>query len=148
MENTTLLIPRCTDERGNGLVIKHKIDCETVVIDPNGNTVEPVDYDGVLYIPCKVGDRVVVYYKNKQRSRTFKITDVERSEHFFVCEIVYDEIETIEMELLNIAEMVMNGSMTTNNAHLKADQLLVSLLYKEGYEVIADAFNKIPKYYE
>ena len=52
------------------------------------------------------------------------------------------------MELLNIAEMVMNGSMTTNNAHLKADQLLVSLLYKEGYEVIADAFNKIPKYYE
>lgn len=148
MANTTLLIPRCTDERGNGLVIKHKIDCETVVIDPNGNTVEPVDYDGVLYIPCKVGDRVVVYYKDKQRSRTFKITDVERSEHFFVCEIVYDEIETIEMELLNIAEMVISGSMTTNNAHLKADQLLVSLLYKEGYEVIADAFNKIPKYYE
>lgn len=148
MSNTTLLLPRCADEKGNGLVIKHKIDCETVVINPKGDIVEPVDYEGVLYIPCTVGDRIVVYYKDKQRSRTFKVVDIERSEHFFVCEIVYDEIETVEMELLNISEMVLNGSMTTNNAHLKADQLIISLLYKEGYDVIADAFNKIPKYYE
>ena len=54
----------------------------------------------------KVGDRVVVYYKGNERCRTFKITDIERSEHFFVCEIIYDELETIEMELINIAEMV------------------------------------------
>lgn len=148
MANTTLLIPRCTDEKGNGLVLKHKIDCETVVIDPKGNTVEPIDYDGVLYIPCKVGDRVVVYYKGNERCRTFKITDIERSEHFFVCEIIYDELETIEMELINIAEMVENGAMTTNNAHLKADQLLVTLLYNKGFDLIADAFNRIPKYYE
>ena len=148
MANTVLLLPRCIDEEGRGLIMKNKIDCETSVIDPNGKTVEPIDYDGVLYVPCNVGDRVLIQYKNKCRARQFKIVDIERSEQFYVCEIIYDEIETIEMELLNIAEMVINGAMTTNNAHLKADQLLVSLLYKEGYVDIADAFNKIPKYYE
>ena len=58
------------------------------------------------------------------------------------------EEEKLEMELLNIAEQVEEGKMTTNDAHLKADQLLVSFLYKQGFDQVADAFNKVPKFYE
>lgn len=145
---TNVLLPRCIDEDGRGVVIKENLDCETTVVDANGNIVEPVEYEGVMYIPCNVGDKIVLYYNNKKCNRTFKVVDIERSEHFFVCEIVYTDEEVIQMELLNIAELIAKGEMTTNAGHLKADQLLVSFLYKKGFASIADAFNKVPKYYE
>jgi hypothetical protein len=143
MEN--VLVPRCIKD-GKGLVIKEKIDCEVRVIDANGNNVEPIDCDGVFYVPCNIGDRIMMMFG--EVSRTFKVVDIERSGHFFVCEIIYGEEEKLEMELMDIAEQVKNGTITTNMAHLKADQLIMAFLYKNNYRAIADAFNKIPKYYE
>jgi hypothetical protein len=141
-------IPRCMDAEGNGLVVEKGLDCKTMVINPNGVVVEPKDYNGVNYIPCNVGDKIVMNYNDEKNIRTFKVIDIERTNHFYICEVVYGEEEKIEMELLNIAEEVEAGNMTTNDAHLKADQLLISFLYKKGFHQIADAFNKIPKYYE
>ena len=143
MEN--VLIPRCIKD-DKGLVIKEKIDHEICVIDANGNNVDPIDCDGILYVPCNIGDRIMMLFG--EMSRTFKVIGIERSGHFFVCEIIYGEEEKLEMELLDIAEQVKNGTMTTNMAHLKADQLIMAFLYKNNYRAIADAFNKIPKYYE
>ena len=143
-----VLIARHEGDGGLGLVLEKSIDCKTVVIAPNGDTVEPIDYDGVNYIPCNIGDKVLICYNKNKNIRTFKVTAIERSGHFFVCEIIYDEEEMIEIELLSIAEQVEAGDMSTNNAHLKADQLIVSLLYKKGFDAIADAYNKVPKYYE
>ena len=146
MKNT-ILLPRCEDEE-KGLILEKGLNCKTVVIAPNGTSVEPIDYDGVNYIPCKVGDIIMHYYNKDKKVRSFKVLDVERSGHFFICEIIYDEEEMIEIELISLAEQVESGDMTTNIAHLKADQLLVSFLYKKGFVNIADAFNKVPKYYE
>lgn len=145
---TTVLLPRCIDENGKGVIIKDKLDCETTVVNASGIIVEPIDYEGVMYIPCNIGDKIILYYKNKKANRTFKVVDIEKSEHFFICEIVYSDEETVQMELLNIAELVKKGEMTTNDAHLKADQILVSFLYKKGFVEIADAYNQVPKYYE
>ena len=143
-----VLLPRCVDKDGRGVVLKDRLDCETTVVDASGNVVEPIDYDGIFYVPCNVGDKIILYYNDKKCNRTFKVVDIERSGHFFVCEIIYTTEETLQMELLNIADLVNKGEMTTNAAHLKADQLLVSFLYKKGFASIADAFNKVPKYYE
>ena len=143
-----ILIGRHIDPDGLGLVLKESIDCETTVINAQGETVISKDYNGISYIPCNVGDRIIIYYKNKKYSRTFKVKALERTEQFYVCEIIYTLEESTEMELLAISEQVKNGEMTTNEAHLKADQLLVTLLYKSGLDKIADAFNKVPKYYE
>jgi phosphomannomutase len=145
---TTVLLPRCIDENGKGVIIKDKLDCETTVVNASGMIVKPIDYEGVMYIPCNVGDKIILYYKNKKANRTFKVVDIEKSEHFFICEIVYSDEETVQMELLNITELVKKGEMTTNEAHLKADQILVSFLYKKGFVEIADAYNQVPKYYE
>ena len=141
-------IPRCMDENGNGFIVEKGIDCKTMVVNPNGNTRESVDFNGVNYVPCELGDKIMMCYNDGRNIRTFKVIGIERTKHFFVCEVVYSEEEQVEMELLNIAEQVEAGKMTTNDAHLKADQLLVTFLYKKGYSVIADAFNKVPKYYE
>lgn len=143
-----ILIGRHIDSDGVGLVLKDTIDCETSVVNAMGENVPAKNYNGVLYIPCNVGDRIIIYYKNKKYSRTFKVKALERTEQFYVCEIIYTLEESTEMELLAIAEQVKNGEMTTNEAHLKADQLLVTLLYKSGLDKVADAFNKVPKYYE
>lgn len=139
-------IPRCVDENGKGLVIKDKIDCETSVVDPYGNIMEPIDYDGVLYVPCNIGDRIIMNFEKS--SRTFKVISIDISGHFFVCEILYTDEELVEVQLLNIAEQVKAGTMTTNDAHLQADQLIMTILYKKGFSAVADAFNKVPKYYE
>lgn len=141
-------IPRCIDENGNGMVIEKGLDCKTVVVNPNGVARDAVDFNGVNYIPCELGDKIMMCYDNGKTIRTFKVIGIERSNHFFICEVMYGDDEKIEMELLNIAEQVEEGNMTTNDAHLKADQLLVSFLYKKEFHAIADAFNKIPKYYE
>ena len=146
--NNNVLIPRHVDVAGKGLVLKDTIDCEITVTNVNSEPVEALDFDGVFYIPCNIGDKISIYYKDKKYSRVFKVKDIERSEHFYICEIIYTVEETTEMELLNIADMVKKGDMTTNEAHLKADQLLVTLLYNKGFDKIADAFNKVPKYYE
>lgn len=143
-----VLIPRYIGPLGEGLVLKNALDCETTVIKANGETVEATDYDGTMYLCCNIGDRIVIHYKNKNYTRTFKVKALERTNQFFVCEIIYTIEEGIEMELLSIAELVKSGKMTTNAAHLKADQLLVELLYKNKLDKVADAFNKIPKYYE
>jgi hypothetical protein len=141
-----VLIARC-DDNGVGLVLENGLDCKTIIKGPNGSPVEPIDYNGIMYLPCNVGDTMMLCYNDKT-IRSFKVTGVERSGHFFVCEILFDEEEILEMELLNLAEQVEAEKMTTNMAHLKADQLLVSFLYKKGFPAIADAFNKVPKYYE
>ena len=146
--NSSVLIARCEDDKQVGLVAEKGLDCKTSVVNPSGAVMEPIDYDGVNYIPCNVGDSIILYYNKDKSTRTFKVVDIERSGHFFVCEIIYDEQEMLEMELLIIAEQVESGDMTTNAAHLKADQLLVSFLYKQGFNQVADAFNKVPKYYE
>ena len=138
-------ISRCVDGE-RGYVIKDKIDCTTNVVDSNGQNVEPVDFDGILYVPCNVGDRIIMNFGNN--SRKFKVIDIERTGHFFICEVIYGDEEKVEVELLDIAEKVKNGKLTTNEAHLKADQLLITFLYRKEYSAIADAFNKIPKYYE
>lgn len=143
-----VLIGRHIDADGVGLVLKDTIDCETSVIDARGNVVLAKEYDGVLYIPCSVGDRIIIYYKNKKYSRTFKVKALERTEQFYICEIIYTIEESTEMELLAIAEQVKNGDITTNEAHLRADQLIVSLLYNNKLDAVADAYNKVPKYYE
>ena len=142
-----IMIPRHIGN-GKGLVMKNSIDSETTVIDARGNTKEPIDFFGVQYLECQVGDRIIIQYTDKKQSRTFKVVEIERSGQFFVCEIIYTVEESVEIELLNIAEMINGGQMTTNEGHLKADQLLVSLLYDKGLDTIADAFNKVPKYYE
>jgi hypothetical protein len=136
------------EDNGLGLVLEKSLDCKTVVVGSNGFAVEPIDYDGINYVPCNVGDKIIVYYNKNKQTRTFKVVDVERSGHFFVCEIIYDEDELVELELISIAEQANEGNMSTNLAHLKADQLIASFLYKKGYIQIADAFNKVPKYYE
>ena len=146
--NKEVLIARHEDENGIGLVIEKSIDCKTIVIAPNGETVEPIDYEGINYLPCSVGDKVLVQYNKNKNVRTFKVIDIERSGHFFICEIIYDEEEIIELELLSLAEQVEAGDLTTNKAHLKADQLLASFLYKKGFPEIADAYNKVPKFYD
>ena len=145
--NNQILIPRHED--GNiGLVLEKSIDCKTVVVGPKGDAVEPIDYDGISYVPCNIGNKILIYYNKNKNVRTLKVVDIERSGHFFVCEIIYDEEEMIELELISLAEQVESGNMSTNTAHLKADQLVASFLYKKGYDIIADAFNKVPKYYE
>ena len=131
-----------------GLVMEKSLDCNTVVVNSKGELIDPIDYEGVNYIPCNVGDKILMQYNDDKPIRTFKVVDIERSGHFFICEIIYDEEEMIEMELIAIAEQVEAGKMNTNQAHLKADQLIISLLYKKGLDVIADAYNKVPKYYE
>lgn len=146
--NSQVLIARCEDDEGVGLVAEKGLDCKTKVVNPSGVTVEPVDYDGVNYIPCNIGDTVMLCYNKDKSIRTFKVIAVERSNHFFICEVLYDEEEMIEMELIALAEQVEENQMTPNTAHLKADQLLVSFLYKKGFDQIADAFNKVPKYYD
>ena len=140
-------IPRCVDGN-NGYVVEKGIDCKTMVVKPNGDMREPVNFNGVNYVPCELGDKIIMSYNDDNVIRTFKVIGIERTGHFFNCEVVLGEEEKLEMELLNIAEQVEEGKMTTNDAHLKADQLLVTFLYKKGYHAIADAFNKIPKYYE
>ena len=147
MKDNNVLIPRHEDEK-LGLVLEKSLDCKTSIINSKGVAVDPIDYEGVNYIPCNIGDKIMIWYNKSKNVRTFKVVDIERSGHFFVCEIIYDEIEMIELELLSIAEQVEAGEMNTNKAHLKADQLLVSLLYKKGFDTIADAYNKVPKYYE
>ena len=146
--NKEVLIARHEDEDGRGLVIEKSIDCKTIVVAPDGEAVEPIDYDGVNYLPCSVGDKVIVQYNKNNIIRTFKVIDIERSRHFFVCEIIYDEDEMIELELLALADQVEAGDISTNKAHLKADELIISLLYRKGLVTIADAYNKVPKYYE
>jgi hypothetical protein len=146
--NKEVLIARHEDEDGRGLVIEKSIDCKTIVVAPDGESVEPIDYDGVNYLPCSVGDKVIVQYNKNNIIRTFKVIDIERSGHFFVCEIIYDEDEMIELELLALADQVEVGDISTNKAHLKADELIISLLYRKGLVNIADAYNKVPKYYE
>ena len=136
-------------EDGNlGLVMEKSLDCKTIVVNSKGEVIEPIDYEGINYIPCNVGDKIMMHYNDDKPIRTFKVVDIERSGHFFLCEIIYNEDEMVELELLALAEQVEAGKMTTNVAHLKADQLIISLLYKKGLDVIADAYNKVPKYYE
>ena len=147
MQNNQVLMARHEDN-GLGLVLEKSIDCKTVVVGSNGLPVEPIDYDGVKYIPCNVGDKIILYYNKDKRNRTFKVVGIEKSEHFFVCEIIYDDAEIIELELISLAEQVEENNMSVNVAHLKADQLIASFLYKKGFDQIADAFNKVPKYYE
>ena len=53
-----VLLPRCVDKDGRGVVIKDRLDCETTVVNASGEIVEPVDYNGILYIPCNVGDKI------------------------------------------------------------------------------------------
>lgn len=145
--NNQVLVARHEDGK-LGLVMEKSLDCKTVVVNSNGDVVDPIDYDGINYVPCNVGDKILMQYNNNKPIRTFKVVDIERSGHFYICEIIYNEDEMVEMELIAIAEEVEAGKMTTNMAHLKADQLIVSLLYKKGLDVIADAYNKVPKYYE
>ena len=131
-----------------GLVMEKSLDCKTIVVNSKGEVIDPIDYDGVNYIPCSIGDKIMMQYNNDKPIRTFKVIDIEKSGHFFVCEIIYNEEEMIEMELLALVEQVEAGKMTTNVAHLKADQIIISLLYKKGLDIIADAYNKVPKYYD
>ena len=128
--NNQVLVARHEDGK-LGLVMEKSLDCKTIVVNSKGDVIDPIDYDGINYVPCNVGDKIMMYYNDNKPVRTFKVVDIERSGHFFVCEIIYDEIEMIELELLSIAEQVEAGEMNTNKAHLKADQLLVSLLYKK-----------------
>ena len=148
MASAQVLLQRCVDEKGRGLIAMYSLDSTVTVVDMNSNAVKPVRIEGVWYIPCGVGDRILIEYKNKNMVRMFKVVDIERSEQFFVCDRLYTNEETVEMELLSIASQVEAGTMTTNKAHLKADQLLLTVLFDKGLDAIADAFNKIPKYYE
>lgn len=146
--NAVVLIARHVDENGVGLVIEQSIDCRTIVITPEGDIVESIDYDGINYIPCGINDKILVHYQNNQGVRTFKVVAIERSGHFFECEIIYDEEELIEMELLSIAEKAIAGEITVNKAHLKADELIITLLRYKKLNVIADAYSKVPKFYD
>ena len=130
--NNQVLVARHEDGK-LGLVMEKSLDCKTVVVNSNGDVVDPIDYDGINYVPCNVGDKILMQYNNNKPIRTFKVVDIERSGHFYICEIIYNEDEMVEMELIAIAEEVEAGKMTTNMAHLKADQLIVSLLYKTDF---------------
>lgn len=143
-----ILIPRCISPEGKGLIIKSCIDSTSTVINSNGEIVQPEQHNGMDYLPCNVGDAIVVYYENKKYSRNFKIVGIDKSEQFFICNNVLSFEENIELQLKEIANMVKENKLTTNEAHLKADELIVSLLYKKGYDRIADAFVSVPKYYE
>lgn len=143
-----IYIQRCVDYGGIGLVAKSTIDSEVIVVDKNGNRVEQVIHNGQEYLPCNIGDTIITTYTKKKYSTNFKVVGIDRSEQFYICEIVFSLEENIEMQLIELKNMVDKGSITVNKAHLKADDLLLSLLYEKGYNRIADAFTTLPKFYD
>lgn len=148
MATPSIYIPRSINYEGTGLVAKNTIDSEITVVDKDGKDVNYIVHNGQKYIPCKIGDTIIIYYSKKKYSRSFKVIGIEHSEQFYVCELVLSFDENLEMQLIDIKNQVEKGIITTNQAHLKADDLIISLLYNKGLDRIADAYNAVPKYYE
>lgn len=141
-------LPRVINYKGKGLIAKNTIDSEITVVDKNGVKIEPIEHNAQLYIPCNIGDTIIVTYTKKKISRRFKVIALDRTEQFFVCDIVLDLEETVELRLIEIQELYEKGTITSSTLHQKADDLLVELLYEKGYDRIADAFVKVTKFYD
>lgn len=143
-----IFIPRSINYEGKGLITKCTIDSEFTVIDKDGKERQFVVHNGQKYVPCELGDTIIAYYSKKKYSRNFKVVGIDHSEQFFVCDLVLSFEDNIEMQLIDLKTQVDKGIITTNQAHLKADDLLVSLLYDKDLGRIADAFTRVPKYYD
>lgn len=146
--NGKIYMPRSINYEGRGLVTKCTIDSELTVVDKNGKEIPYVVHNGQKYVPCEIGDTIIAYYSKKKYSRNFKVVGIDHSEQFFVCELILSFEDNIEMQLIDLKTQAENGIITTNQAHLKADDLIISLLYNKGLDRIADAFTRVPKYYE
>lgn len=146
--NERFLIPRHINYQDKGLVNKNTIDTEMIVVDPSGKEVDSVMHNGQMYIPCNIGDTIITRYTKKDFTRNFKVVDIEESGQFYICEPVYNKEDLVELELRELITEVKNGAITVNKAHLKADDLLVGLLYHLKLNRIADAFVELPKFYD
>ena len=146
--NGQIYIPRSINYEGRGLVNKCTIDSELTVVDRDGKEIPYIVHNGQKYVPCEIGCTIIVYYSKKKYSRNFKVVGVDHSEQFFVCDLVLSFEDNIEMQLIDLKTQTDNGIINTNQAHLKADDLIISLLYNKGLDRIADAFTRVPKYYE
>lgn len=143
----TIMLQRCITTDNRGLVLKSCID-STITVVSQGKEVAEETHNGISYIECKVGDMVSVYYDLKKYSRRFKVVGIDTSGQFYICEIVYSLEEDIEIQIKELQSLITDGKITTNQAHLKADELLVTLLYNKGFDKIADAFTALEKWYE
>lgn len=147
LNNQQIFIPRHINYDQVGLVNKNTIDTELIVVDCNGKEVPPIVHNGQKYVPCKLGDTIITRYTKKEFVRSFKVVALDRTEQFYICEPVYSKEDMIELELIELKVKIESGELCHNKAHLKADDLLVQLLYEKGFDRIADAFVALPKFY-
>lgn len=110
---------------------------------------EPVMIDKVLYVECGLGDHIVMNYRYNgvPCSKRYKIIGKDTTDLFFVCNSDPTEEESIYLDLMDIYEKVQKGQMDTENAHLKADEAIVKLLYQKKLNLIADLYLAIPRWY-
>lgn len=143
-----IFFPRTINYKGKGLIAKNTIDSEIIVVDKEGQKVESIEHNDQEYIPCIIGDTIIVTYTKKKISRKFKVVGIDVSEQFYVCEIVLSFEDNIELQLIEIQQLYEKNSITSSTVHQKADDLLVQLLYEKGYNRIADAYLKVTKFYD
>ena len=129
-------------------ILTEAIDSVFTVIS-NDRVVEPVVINGVHYTKCNIGDYVIINFKyNKnQYTRRYKITGVDSTGLLFHCVSAPTEEESIFLQMMELFDKCQKGEIHTEEAHMKADELLLTLLYNLKLDNIADAYIKIPKWY-
>ena len=80
-------------------------------------------------------------------NKRFKVIGKDSTGLFFICDSDPTEEEAIYLELMEIYNKVQKGEIDTAEAHEKADEAIVNLLYRKKLNIIADIFLAIPKWY-
>lgn len=145
----TIHLQRIVDKNSiDTYIITEAIDSVFTVVSGE-RIVEPTVIDGVRYTKCGVGDYVIINFKyNKnQYTRRYKITGIDDTGLLFHCVSAPTEEESIFLQLMEIYDKCQKCELHTDEAHLKADNLILSLLYSLKLDNIADAYVKIPKWY-
>lgn len=133
---------------GKNYIIAKTVDSEITVFR-KGYIIDPVCINGALYVECALGDHILLtyLYNGVECSQRYKVIGKDSTGLFFVCNSDPTEEEAIYLELMDIYNRVQQGKMGTDEAHEKADEVLLNLLYQKKLNLIADIYLAIPKWY-
>ena len=147
MAKETLHLQRHQFE-GKNFIIANTIDSEIAVFRKD-MIIQPVKICGISYVECAIGDHVLVTYNYEgiKCNKRFKVIGKDSTGLFFICDSDPTEEEAIYLELMEIYNKVQKGEIDTAEAHEKADEAIVNLLYRKKLNIIADIFLAIPKWY-
>lgn len=147
MDDKTLHL-QCHYFEGKYYLMAQTLDNEITVFRQK-YIMEPICINKVLYVECAVGDHVLINYKYRgnECSKRFKVIGKDSTGLFFICKSDPTKEEAVYLELMTIYNKVQEGKMGTDEAHEKADEAILNLLYEKKLDLIADVYLAIPKWY-